>query len=142
MQRLFLLFLFGLLAFSARADDKPPLSGTLTIDQVQAAFMLSGNIGGGVLSFEGKNYDFTIGGLGVGGFGVSSIKATGEVYGLKSLADFPGAYAQARVGFAAGNSGGGDLWLENEKGVYMHLVAERKGLMLSLGADAIYIDLD
>jgi len=35
----------------------------------------------------------------------------------------------------------GELWLENTKGVVIHLDAKRKGLALSVGADAIYLDL-
>lgn len=128
----------SLTAVAAAAEDLKP-SGTVTIDQVQVAFMLSGNLGGGVLTFEGKSYEFTVGGLGVGGFGASSIHARGTIYNLKRLEDFVGAYGQARTGIAAGDQGGGTLWLENSKGVYMELESERKGLALSLGADAVYI---
>src|SRR5215475_7918330 len=60
-------------------------SGTLKIEQVQIAFIGSGNLGGGTLFFGGKQYDFTVGGLGVGGFGVSQMTATGTVYNLRSL---------------------------------------------------------
>jgi len=62
------------------------------------AFIGSGSLGGGTLSFQGKEHDFSIGGLGIGGIGVSSIDATGEVYHLDKLEDFPGAYAQAHHG--------------------------------------------
>ncbi len=41
-------------------------------------------------------YPFTIGGLGVGGIGVSTIDANGEVYKLNNLASFAGTYAQGR----------------------------------------------
>jgi hypothetical protein len=34
------------------------------------------------------------------------------------------------------------MWLQNESGVILRLIAKRKGLMLSLGADAIVISLD
>ena len=127
-----------MLGVSAQAEDLKP-SGKVTIDQVQVAFMWSGNLGGGVLTFEGKSYEFTIGGLGIGGIGASSIHAVGTVYNLQMLSDFAGAYGQARYGFAAGSESAGTLWLENSKGVYMELKAERKGLALSLGADAIVV---
>lgn len=123
----------------AMAEDLQP-SGTVTIEQVQVAFVFSGNIGGGVLTFDGKSYEFEIGGLGVGGIGASSIEARGTVYNLRKLSDFAGAYGQARAGFAVGTTSSGSLWLQNSKGVYMELTAERKGLALSLGADAIYVD--
>ena len=125
----------------ARAEEQKK-SGEVSIDQVQVAFLISGNLGGGKLTYKGKTYDFTIGGLGVGGIGASSIEATGVVYNLHKLEDFPGAYGQARAGYAAGTLSSGDLWLQNPKGVYMYLKAKRTGLALSLGADAIYIDFD
>jgi hypothetical protein len=56
--------------------------------------------------------------------------------------DFSGAYGQARLGFAAGDESGGTMWLENQTGVYIKLDAERTGLMLSGGVDAIYIEFD
>ncbi len=73
---------------------------------------------------------------------MSKITASGAVYNMKELSDFEGAYGQARTGFAAADVGGGTLWLENQKGVYMKLASEREGLALSLGADAVYIDFD
>jgi hypothetical protein len=90
----------------------------------------------------GNTYPFTVGGLGVGGIGVSTIQAKGEIYGLRQLRDFPGAYAQVRYGLALGNISGGDLWLKNNQGVIMHLVAKRRGLMLSLGGDAVVISMN
>ena len=115
-------------------------SGTVAIEQVQVAFIGSGNIGGGTLEFQGGGYPFSVGGLGVGGFGISRMEATGDVYNLKELQHFPGAYVQARYGFAAGDVSGGQLWLENTNHVLLNLRARRTGLALSLGADAVFID--
>src|SRR5208337_4398378 len=113
-----------------------PVSGYVRMTQVQAAYLGSGNAGSGVLYYQGSRYPFSVGGLGVGGIGISKIEAKGEVYGLRHLRDFPGAYVQGRYGFALGTKSGGDLWLQNSNGVIMHLVAKRQGLMLSLGGDA------
>jgi hypothetical protein len=129
-----------LMAAPAVADNFVP-SGTVQISQTQIAFIGSGNLGGGRLNFGGKSYPFTIGGLGIGGFGFSKIEATGTVYNLKSLDQFSGAYAQGRYGLAVGEKSTGELWLTNVEGVAMSLKAKRKGLALSLGGDAIYIDL-
>ena len=111
------------------------------MQQVQAAFIGSGNTGDGTLRFRGRSYAFTVSGLGIGGIGVSTIDATGEVYDLKTVEDFEGAYAQGRYGFAIGEESAGDLWLKNDKGVVMHLKAKRTGLMLSLGGDAVVVTL-
>ena len=131
-----------ILGQAALAADKAP-SGTVEIDQVQVAFILSGNLGGGTLHFKGKSYRFQIGGLGVGGIGASSIEATGEVYDLNDVADFAGAYGQARSGAVVGDTiMEGHLWLESPDGVVMSLAAKREGVMLSLGADAIVIKME
>ena len=124
----------------AAADDVA--SGTLVIEQVQIAFIGSGNLGGGTLFVGGNQYPFTIGGLGIGGIGISRMEATGTVYDLKQLGDFPGAYVQGRYGMAVGQLSAGELWLINTRGVGLHLQAKRRGLALSLGGDAVFIDFD
>jgi hypothetical protein len=117
-------------------------SGSVTIEQVQIAFIGSGNLGGGTLLFGGRQYDFTVGGLGVGGIGISKMEARGTVYNLRDLADFSGGYFQARYGLAIGQLSSGELWLENPRRVAIYLKAKREGLALSLGGDAVYIKLD
>jgi hypothetical protein len=130
-----------LLAAPVAADDNFVPTGTVQISQTQIAFMGSANLGGGKLNFGGKTYPFTIGGLGIGGFGFSKIEASGTVFNLKKLDQFSGAYAQGRYGLAVGSKSTGELWLTNVEGVAMSLKAKREGLALSLGGDAIYIDL-
>lgn len=115
--------------------------GTVDMHELQVAYIGSGGGGGGTLFYRGRQYPFTVGGLGVGGIGASSMQASGEVYKLRNVAQFAGAYGQARYGFAFGNKSGGDLWLQNEAGVIMHLNAKREGLMLSLGGDAVVISM-
>lgn len=117
-------------------------TGTVTIEQVQIAFIGSGNLGGGTLIFDSRKYDFSVGGLGVGGIGVSRMQAHGAVYNLHDLSDFPGAYVQVRSGIAVGSVSTGQLWLRNAQGVALRLDADRSGLALSLGGDAVYIDFD
>jgi hypothetical protein len=114
-------------------------AGTIEIEQVQVAFIGSGNVGGGTLHFQGRSHRFSVGGLGVGGFGFSRMEATGDVYNMRELSQFPGAYGQARYGFAAGDEGNGQLWLQNPAGVLINLRTRRAGLALSLGVDAVYI---
>jgi hypothetical protein len=114
-------------------------SGTVSIRQVQVAFIGSGAIGGGTLRFNKRTYDITVGGLGIGGIGASRLTATGSVYRLSNVEDFTGAYLQIREGWAIGDQGRGTLWLRNAKGVIMRLATKRRGLQLSLGADGVLI---
>jgi hypothetical protein len=115
--------------------------GTVDMNQVQAAYIGSAGGGSGTLYYRGGVYPFTVGGLGVGGIGVSTIDPAGEVYKLNNIAQFAGSYAQARYGFVVGTTSAGDMWLQNEAGVIMHLKAKRTGLMLTLGGDAVVISM-
>jgi hypothetical protein len=115
--------------------------GTVDMQEVQAAYIGSGSAGTGILYFRGVQYPFEVGGVGVGGFGLSTIDATGEVYNLSDIGQFPGTYGQARYGFAVGAASAGDLWMQNESGVILHLKAKRTGLILSLGGDAVLISM-
>ena len=117
-------------------------SATVTIEQVQIAFIGSGNLGGGTLFYGGQKYSFTVGGLGIGGFGISRMTASGIVYNMRNLNDFPGAYVQGRYGFALSDLSAGELFLGNTRGVGLRLKAERTGIALSLGGDAVYINFD
>lgn len=124
---------------SAQSRQFGPATGTVSIRQVQVAFIGSGAIGGGTLRFNKRNYDITVGGLGIGGIGASRLTATGSVYRLAKVEDFTGAYIQIREGWAIGDQGRGTLWLRNAKGVVMRLATKRRGLQLSLGADGVLI---
>jgi len=127
---------------AAPAQAQSP-TGTVTISQVQVALLVSGAIGGGMLSFGGERHDFSIGGLGVGGLGASRLEASGEVYNLQRLEDFEGPYAQGRAGAVAGDQQlEGGLWLINPNGVEMRLSSRREGYALSLGGDAVYVKFD
>jgi hypothetical protein len=95
-----LVLLSAICASPAHAQNAPPSrpSGNVTISQVQVAFIGSGAVGGGTLYYRGRAYPFKLGGLGIGGFGVSRLEASGTVYNLRSLQDINGVYAQVRSG--------------------------------------------
>ena len=122
------------------ADGKPgKLSGTIEFHELQVAYIGSGTMGHGTLTFQGKTYPIEVGGLGIGGIGVSKIEAHGKVYDLEELDKFEGLYGQARYGLTVGDKSTGQMWLENQNGVYIHLDTKREGLMLSTGADGLSI---
>ena len=127
------------LGSSAVAGKSP--DGFIDLHEVQAAYIGSGSGGEGDLYFGGVQYPFDVGGVGIGGIGLSTIDATGDVYNLNDVSQFPGTYGEARYGFAIGDKSAGDLWLQNENGVILHLKAKRTGLILSLGGDAILIKM-
>jgi hypothetical protein len=124
----------------SKFEGMPP-DATVTMDEVQAAYIGNAGGGSGTLFYRGGAYPFTVAGLGVGGIGASTLDATGDVYNLPSINLFPGAYAQGQYGFVIGTMSRGDLWLQNQTGVVMHLKGKREGLMLSLGGDAMVINM-
>jgi len=138
--------IFILLTFTislpAYAQQSPQPSGTVTISEYELAYIFNGQMGGGKLNFKGNIYDFKLGGLGVGGIGVSHLTASGEVYHLDNVTDFPGTYAQASVGYSATDQGKGHIWLQNENGVVLHLKTSQQGLGLTAGADGIVVKMD
>ena len=93
-----LLVLCALFTAGARAQSAPPPkpSGSINIHQVQVAFIGSGAVGGGTLHFRGRSYPFKLGGLGIGGIGVSTLDATGNVYNLRRLQDLRGFTARRK----------------------------------------------
>ena len=126
---------------STSNQPPPPPSGTVTMHMFQGALLASGSGGDGSLNFLGRSHPFSIKGGGIGGIGASTIDATGEVYHLNNISQFPGNYVQGRVGFAVGDASAGDLWLQNDAGVVMRLKAQRSGLMLSLGGDVMVVSM-
>jgi hypothetical protein len=80
----------GVLSTGALAQSAPPPkpAGSVNIHQVQVASIGSGAVGGGTLYFHGRSDPFKLEGLGIGGFGVSTLDATGSVYNLRRLQDF------------------------------------------------------
>jgi len=136
----FLALLFAS-TWSEAAETKLRPSGTVDIVQTQAGYYLTVGAGKGVLHIAGRNYPFKINGLGFGGTGFASIKATGKVYNLKSRRQFAGRYTATRTGFVVGKTSRGKMWLKNSNGVYLELSVERNGLMLTFGVDDLTITM-
>lgn len=117
-------------------------SGTITIEQTQVGLIIGASWGGGILRFGGQNYRFKLKGLGIGELGAAKITASGDVYGLKRVQDFPGAYGQMQASATGGRQNlGTELWLHNRAGVRLNLRAQRQGWQLTLGADGLIIEL-
>jgi hypothetical protein len=114
------------------ADAKQP-AGTVSIEEKQFGLIIGGSKGSGSLTFEGKEYPFKLTGLSAGlNIGLSKMSASGEVYDLKKVSEFPGTYTKLDASVALGGGMGG-LRLKNENGVIMTLHSRTKGLDLNLG---------
>jgi len=133
---LFAAFIAGVAVAGDTPKDSKHPSASIHIEEWQVMAMASTQFGHGTVGFNGHTYKFKVTGLGIGGVGVHKLTATGNVYHLNNITDFPGVYFEARAGFTLAKGKGG-LWLKNDKGVTVHLKTSAEGLALALGADGM-----
>jgi hypothetical protein len=122
------------------ASHDETASGTIKIDETQVMFIVGGDLGAGTLQFKGKAYTFKTGGLKIGGIGVHRVHLTGDVYKLDNVDDFAGIYFVAEAGITV-IKGKGGFWLENSKGVTLHLKASAEGVALDIGVEGLEIKM-
>ncbi|MFZ2445284.1 MAG: hypothetical protein WAW37_02915 [Syntrophobacteraceae bacterium] len=122
------------------AQEKLPWDATVELSTGSVAAGVGLSWGGGVLTFNGKQYKFKVDGLNVGSVGITSAAARGKVYNLKNVADFGGNYAAVAAGMTIG--GGGDAKaMRNEKGVIMDLISTNQGVDFTFGPQGVKITL-
>lgn len=98
--------------------------------------------GRGVLIRDGERHPFRLRAVGAGGVGAARVRATGEIFNLRRVEDFPGTYAKLRAGTAVpGVDVPGALWMVNGRGVQMALTPQQTGLALHVGVDAVLIEM-
>ena len=127
-----------LLGQVAGAAEKPDASVKLTGKSVAAGVGFSW--GSGVLTYQGKDYPFSVSGLSAGNIGAGSADLTGDVFNLKTVDDFNGTFTSVGAGATVGG-GGGAMSMRNQNGVVMNVVGTSKGLTFKLGVDGLKIEL-
>lgn len=139
----FLMLGLAIASFSVSAADAPKKpSGTVSINETQFALVIGGSTGGGVLTYEGKQYPFKISGMSLGAnVGVSKLSASGEVYDLSNISKFPGTFTKLESSITLGGGVGGTI-LRNENGVIMRLTSTSQGLQLNLSTSGVTVKLD
>lgn len=139
----FLILGLAIFSFGASAADAPKKpSGTVSINETQFALIIGGSTGGGVLTYQGKKYPFKIGGMSLGAnVGASKLAASGEVYDLTNISQFPGTFTKLESSITLGGGVGGTV-LKNENGVIMRLTSTSEGLQLNLSASGVTVKLD
>ncbi|WP_371348847.1 hypothetical protein [Ancylobacter sp. IITR112] len=127
--------LFGTVSL-ASADD-----GSISIRIVKAGFVVGGSAGDGVLTFKGRKYPLSVGGLSYGfTFGASETRLHGKVRNIKRASDVSGVYAQGGAGAAFGK-GAQVVVLTNQNGAVLELSGEQKGVIVSLDLSGLALSL-
>jgi hypothetical protein len=136
------LFTLGslLLLVSLALAQEPKPSGTLTLSSKSVALGIGVSWGSGVLTYQGKEYPFSIEGLSVADVGISEVDATGTVYHLTKLEDFNGNYAAVSAGAVVGG-GMGATSMRNQNGVVMNITGTGQGVKFKLGVDGVKFTL-
>ena len=133
---------FLLIAGCASMTQAPSTtpSATVSIHEWSAAYYAQAESGKGTLYYNGGRHRFTISGGGVGGSGAQKVNATGKVFSLNRLSDFPGTYHGVSRGLTL-IEGKMHAKLTNQNGVVMYLAGDTEGLASSLGAQAFEVHL-
>jgi hypothetical protein len=85
----------------------------------------------GTLNYGGKSYRFAVGDVAIFGIGAATFTADGEVYRVKKPQDFSGVYADGHTWSTGAATSPGELWLQNQDGVILHLKPKQTGLTWS-----------
>lgn len=127
--------LIGAVSMASAAD------GSISIRIVKAGFVVGGSAGDGVLTFQGRKYPLSVGGLSYGfTFGASETRLHGTVRNIRRASDVSGVYAQGGAGAALGK-GAQVVVLTNQNGAILELGGEQKGVIVSLDLSGLALSL-
>jgi hypothetical protein len=126
---------FGL-STAARAD-----SGAVTLTIYKGGWIIGASGGGGTLTFRGRRYPLSIGGLDYGlVFGGSKTVLRGRVSHISRPSDVAGVYGAAGAGLAIGG-GARAIVLTNQKGAVLELSGRQYGLMANADLSGLAITM-
>jgi len=116
-------------------------SGRVHIRIVKAGFIVGGSGGSGTLTFKGRKYPLSIGGISYGfTFGASETNFYGTVSNIRRPSDIEGVYGQAGAGAAAVRGAQGVV-LTNQKGAVLTLTGRQAGLIISADLSGLVLTI-
>ena len=140
VSRLALFVFVAALASTAISGESPKPSGRVTMQSRSIAAGVGVTWGDGKLTFNGKDYAFTINGLSVVDWGIARASASGDVYNLTDVSKFAGTYVAAEAGFTLAGGAGG-ITMRNSDGVIINLRSTSRGASLTLGTSGLTITM-
>ncbi len=123
---------------AALAQDQKP-DGTVKMQSGWITPGIGWNWGTGTLQFQGRENRFKVEGLTVGTVGNVMPDTVGEVYNLKEVDQFAGAYTPLNAG--AQGQGGSITRLVNQNGVQL-MLKTREGVTFKTATDGLKIKLE
>ena len=122
------------------ASAQSTSTGAVRLSIFKAGFIIGAGGGQGTLTFKGKTYRLSVGGVGLGSLGIASVRLTGTASNLRTASDIAGTYGAAGAG-ATFVGGGQVATLQNEKGVVLSLRGAQAGFQVSLGVAGMTITM-
>lgn len=135
--------LIGLIAIVAASVPSASYAdtGTVRISLIKAGWFIGGAGGSGTLTFHGRHYLLSIGGLSAGlVFGAAGTQFVGTVSHIHRASDVAGVYGAAGAG-AAVVVGAGAIVLTNGKGAVLSLTGRQVGLIANVDLSGMAISL-
>jgi hypothetical protein len=140
MLRTLFVALAALIAASAFAPARADV-GTVRISFIKAGWVIGGSVGSGTLTFRGRTYQLSVGGLSYGfTFGGSQTNLHGRVSNIFRPSDIEGVYGAGSAG-AAVVRGAQAVVLTNQKGAVLQLAGSQTGLMVNLDLSGLALTL-
>ena len=116
-------------------------SGTIRISVLKGGWFIGASGGSGTLTFHGRRYPLSIGGLSAGlVFGASQTELRGRVSNIRRPSDVAGVYGAGGAGVAVG-PGVRAIVLRNEKGAILELSGRQVGLMANADLSGLAISI-
>jgi hypothetical protein len=115
-------------------------NGSVRLKITKVGFIVGVGGGSGTLTFKGKHYRLSIGGVSAGTIGVAGADLVGTASNLRTAADIVGSYSAASAGIAV--AGGGKVaTLQNSNGVVLQLHGRQVGFEASLSLSGLTISM-
>jgi hypothetical protein len=134
-------FIAVIAMFAVGLQDARADSGSIVLTIYKAGWIIGGSGGYGTLSFRGRSYPLSVGGIDYGlVFGGSKTVLRGRVSNISRASDVAGVYGAAGAGLAVGR-GARAIVLANQKGAVLELEGRQVGLMANVDLSGLAITM-
>jgi len=132
--------LLAMLMLMSAPSQSYAASGTVHLKISKVGFIIGVGGGSGTLTFHGKTYHLSIGGVSAGTIGVAGAELVGTATHLRTAEDIVGSYSAASAGLAVAG-GAKAVTLQNANGVVLQLHGRQVGFEASLSLSGLTISM-
>jgi hypothetical protein len=115
-------------------------NGSVRLRVTKVGFIVGVGGGSGVLTFKGKHYRLSVGGVSAGTIGAAGADLVGTASNLRTAADIVGTYSAVSGGVAIAG-GAKAATLQNSNGVVLQLHGRQVGFEASLSLGGLTISM-